>query len=159
MWLLKCYIQPLRLSLSVFMDDACWMCFVAGIHPSWTWMSGSFESVWWTACQFMEKCKNLKLLQGVVSEPVLALIRKNPFNCEGQTQEVALHRIAGSVSQCSFNWAFFVPCRNPVAELAAAVGLISHFITKWGQGCLTLESNAKVLPTWLWYSRQMSDVC
>ena len=24
--------------------------FVAGIHPSRTWMSGSFESVWWNAC-------------------------------------------------------------------------------------------------------------
>ena len=24
--------------------------FIAGIHPSRTWMSGSFESVWWNAC-------------------------------------------------------------------------------------------------------------
>ena len=24
--------------------------FVAGIHPSRTWMSGSFETVWWNAC-------------------------------------------------------------------------------------------------------------
>ena len=33
------------------MDGACWVCFfVAGIHPSRTWTSGSFESVWWNAC-------------------------------------------------------------------------------------------------------------
>ena len=25
--------------------------FVASIHPSWTWMSGSFESMWWNACE------------------------------------------------------------------------------------------------------------
>ena len=43
-------IQPLKQSHSIFMDSACWMRFVAGIHPSRTWMSGSFESMCWNAC-------------------------------------------------------------------------------------------------------------
>ena len=32
------------------MDGACWVCFLANIHPSRTWLSGSFESMQWSAC-------------------------------------------------------------------------------------------------------------
>ena len=42
-------VQPLRQSHSVFVDGTCWV-FVAGIHPSRTWMAGSMESVRWVAC-------------------------------------------------------------------------------------------------------------
>ena len=48
--MLNCTEQVQIQSYSIFVDGTYWVCFVAGVHPSRTWMSGSFESVWWNAC-------------------------------------------------------------------------------------------------------------
>ena len=62
------------------MDGACWVCFVAGIHPSRTRVSGSSESVRWNACVHrldLELYSHPKELLG--SQKSKLAPRKNPL--------------------------------------------------------------------------------
>ena len=82
--------------------------FVAGIHPSRTWMSGSFVSVWWNACVhrldlglyshpkvFLEWSQNPCWLQG-----------KNPlyWRLRGRSDPATLHHV-GQGAQHTTHWA------------------------------------------------------
>ena len=52
--------------------------FVAGIHLSRTWMSGSFEFTWWNACEHrldLGLYSHLKELEGMESEPMLTPVQ------------------------------------------------------------------------------------
>ena len=56
--------------------------FVAGIHPSRTWMSGSFESVRWKACVHrldLGSYSHPKEFGGMESEPILTPREKSPL--------------------------------------------------------------------------------
>ena len=55
--------------------------FVAASHPSRTWMSGSFESVWWNACVHrlnLSLYSHPKEFWGMESEPMLTPRKKSP---------------------------------------------------------------------------------
>ena len=57
--------------------------FVAGIHPSRTWTSGSFESVWWNACVHRLDLglysHPKEFLGGMEFEPMLTPREKSPL--------------------------------------------------------------------------------
>ena len=75
------------------MDGAPWVCFCSGIHPSWTWISGSFESMRWNAYKH-------RLDLALDSDP-------QQFQGSG-VKPVTLHH-AGQRAQFTTDWAIPAP--------------------------------------------------
>ena len=90
--------------------------FAAGIHPSRTWMSGSFESVRWNACVHrldLGLYSHPKGFWGKESEPMLTPKEKNPLyrkknSSQRRTEPTTLHQ-AGLGAQHTTNWAIPAP--------------------------------------------------
>ena len=82
-----------------------WCVFVADIHPFWTWMSGSFESLWWNACVHrldLSLYSHPKEFKEMESEPMLAPRKKSPLS----------EAHAGQRAQHTTNWAIPAPNRH-----------------------------------------------
>ena len=75
--------------------------FVAGIHPSRTWMSGSFESVRWNAC-----VHRLGILS---SERVLVGMEFEPMLTPGEKSTLPESVPRGGSSPSTTNWAIPAP--------------------------------------------------
>ena len=85
--------------------------FFASIHPSRTWMSGSFESVWWNACGLRLDLglychpKRWGGGGGVKSEPMLTPRENNPLLQGQRRMEYTMLHQAGQRAQHTTDWA------------------------------------------------------
>ena len=84
------------------------MFFVAGIHPSGTWMSGSFKSVWWSAnvhrLDLRLYSHPKQFFEGMESEPMLTPREKSPLQeAQRRIKPPTLHH-AGQQTQHIYDW-------------------------------------------------------
>ena len=79
--------------------------FVASIHPSRTWMSGSFESMQWNACVLrLDLGLYSHPKEGVFSRPVLTPREKSPLSeAQRRIRPTMLHH-TGQRAQHTTNW-------------------------------------------------------
>ena len=82
--------------------------FLAGIHPSITWMSGSFKSMRWNACVYrlhLSLYFHPKEFLGMESEPMLSATEKSPLpESQRRVKPARLHQ-AGQPAQHTTHWA------------------------------------------------------
>ena len=94
--------------------------FVAGIHPSRTWMSGSLESLWWNACVHrldLNLYSHPQELGGMESEPTLFPLVKFPLPEKFSSEEDQTHNAASrTASPTHYQWAVPAPARVKVTE-------------------------------------------
>ena len=98
------------------MGGACWVCFVAGIYPSRTCMSGSFESVRWNACVHTSVYTLIRKIffffffwkggggGGIKSETIFTPREKSPLPEAQRRFEPATLHLAGQRAQHTTEW-------------------------------------------------------
>ena len=92
-----------------------WCVFDIGIHPSRTWISESFESMWWNACvHWLDLSLNSHIrnsFQGMESEPMLTPREKSHLPQKFSSDEDWTHNSASSrtASPIQYQWTIPAP--------------------------------------------------
>ena len=87
--------------------------FVAGIHPCRTWMSRSFEYVWWNACvhrlDLSLYCHPKEFGWNGVRTNANSRQKSPLLKAQRRTKPATIHH-AGQQVQCTTDWAILTPC-------------------------------------------------